>query len=321
MELRVLGPISAERNGQIVRLPGGRALTMLAVLAVEHGHPVSRERLIDVAWESRSPATAATQLQGFVSSLRRALPAGSIETHGTSYLLRLDGLALDLAVFEASMDRAGFAERSGDRAQAAALYRTALDVWHGAAFEGLGSTYLTIQASRLQNLRLLAVEAWARAELELDHPGMVIAELAPWIEIDPLRESLTGLMMLALYRTGRQADALATFRKAGRALRETLGVEPSRQLQELHRRILNADPALTPDVDSLHAAALDSPGPRRGPRMPLAQLPPDVADFTGREAMVKHLIDVVSPAHTAASTAAVCLVTGTGGVGKPATAF
>jgi DNA-binding SARP family transcriptional activator len=309
--VRVLGPLSVHTDGEMVRLPAGRARVVLAVLALHHGEPVSRDRLIDAAWGERVPATAATQLQGLISALRRLLPPGAIETHGPAYLLRLGPVELDLAAFQAAVAAARSAERTGDGEQAAASYRAALDAWSGPVFDGVDCAYLAGHAARLRELHSIVVEDWARLLLTLNRPAAAIDELAAQVAAEPLRESSVALLMTALYRAGRQADALAAFRSTRAALREALGVEPGADLQDLHRRMLAADPALA--AHHADATPIDR-GPTGADRMPLAQLPPDTADFTGRDIHIKALVDAVSPGTDTAPV--VALVTGIGGVGK-----
>ncbi len=350
VRIGVLGPLSVWRGDQHLRLPAGRLRVVLAVLALHHGEPVSRDRLIDAVWGGRVPATAATQLQGIVSALRRLLPAGTIATDGSAYRLRVGPVALDLAELQAAVHAARAAARQGRVREAADRYRATLAVWRGEAFEGLDSAYLAAHAVRLHELRVVTVEEWAAIELGLGQPAAVVDVLTTRLATDPLREPLCRLLMTALYRTGRRAEALATFRTVRAALRDALGVEPSPDLQDLHRRMLLGDPTLIPDsasqpalapatepvpaeaADATTARAADpvadsSPAPARESAVTArpAQLPPDTVDFTGREDHVKHLIDLLTPDRSEGDdarpgAAPVALVTGIGGVGKTALA-
>jgi DNA-binding SARP family transcriptional activator len=148
IRIRVLGPLSVWVEDEPAPLPAGRARNVLAVLALHRGEPVFRHRLIDAVWSDSAPATAATQLQGLVSALRRRLPAGTIETHGPAYLLQVEPSALDLALFQTGRSAARAASGAGRLAEAADGYRAALDLWRGAAFEGLDSAYLARHAVR-----------------------------------------------------------------------------------------------------------------------------------------------------------------------------
>jgi DNA-binding SARP family transcriptional activator/tetratricopeptide (TPR) repeat protein len=328
VEIHVLGPLSVVTERDLVRLPGGRARTVLAVLALHYGESVSRDRLVDAAWGDEAPVTAATQLQGAISTLRRILPAGMIETDGPAYRLRVAPGELDLAMVEATVDTARAAARAGRLVDAAASYRAGLAAWRGTPFEGLDSAYLARHATRLNESRNTLVEEWARIELALGRPAAVIGGLTDWLAANPLRESVSALVMTALCRAGRQADALAHFRQTRAALHDSLGIEPGPELQDLHRRILAGDPRLmagpAPDrnePDTAAATITTSVGGSPA-AVPLAQLPPDTADFTGREEFVKHLTGLL--AGEAASdridqpggVVRVALVTGIGGVGK-----
>src|SRR5206468_3098513 len=141
LSVQVFGSLSVSLDGALVRLPGGRAQILLAVLAVHCGEPVSRDRLVDAVWEGQAPATATTQLHGMVSALRRALPPGVIETHGPAYLLRLEPGTLDLAAVQTAIEAARAAARAGQAVDAATGYRFALDRWRGVVFDGLASSY------------------------------------------------------------------------------------------------------------------------------------------------------------------------------------
>jgi DNA-binding SARP family transcriptional activator/tetratricopeptide (TPR) repeat protein len=334
LRIGVLGPLSAWHGDRYLRLPAGRLRIVLAMLALHHGESVSRDRLIDAVWGSRVPATAATQLQGTVSALRRLLPPGTIATDGAAYQLRVGPVALDLAEVQAAVDAARTAVREGRPEEAADRYRATLAVWRGEAFEGLDSPYLAAQAVRLHELRVVTVEEWAAVELGRGQPAAVLDVLTTRLASDPLREPLCRLLMTALYRTGRRAEALATFRTTRAALREALGVEPSPDLQDLHRRMLRDDPTLIPEQSTERATAQAAEPTRNGSPAPAreseatskpAQLPPDMVDFTGRDDHVKHLMDLLTPARNEGDDARpgvtpVALVTGIGGVGKTALA-
>jgi DNA-binding SARP family transcriptional activator len=308
VEIRVLGPLTV-RLVPGVRLPAGRVRTVLVVLALHCDEAVPWERLIEAAWGNRPPVTALTQLQGMVSALRRALPPGAIETDGSAYRLRAGPVRVDLTEAQAAIDAARVAARANRLGEAAAGYRNALTAWHGMAFDGLDSAYLAGHAARLTELRNVVVEEWARVELALGRYGPVIDELTGRLAADPLRESATALLMTALYRAGRQADALAVFRATRTALRDALGVEPGPDLQDLHRRMLATDRTLLP-------APPQGPDAASAPDLRPAQLPPDTVDFTGRGDHVKHLVDALGGAGERPGAAPIALVTGIGGVGK-----
>jgi DNA-binding SARP family transcriptional activator len=320
VEIRILGPIEVRSGGNGRPLPGGHSRTVLATLALHFGEPVGRDRLIEATWEGRPPASAATQVQSMISGLRRLLPGDCIETVGDGYMLRSDRAVVDLVRFQSAVADARAAAHHGDGLRASRHFRDGLDCWRGDAFFGINSAYLAAHAARLDQLRSAVLEEWAGLELSLGRPGQVIDELSEQLAADPLRESTCSLLMCALYQTGRQAEALAAFRSIRAALIETLGVEPGPGLQELHRRMLAADPELLPSPSPANAPVT---GDRRLPAgVPLAQVPPDVADFTGRESVVKELADLLCAPRPAASGAPIaCLLTGAPGVGKTALAI
>ncbi len=301
MRIQLLGQVSVADAGEDVPLPSGRVRAVLAMLALHRAEAVSRDRLIGAVWGESAPATVATQLQGLISALRRALPDGVIRTHGQAYRLDVPVEGVDLAVFEAGTVAARSARATGDLAAAAEAYRSALDLWKGPALDGLDSPYLSLESARLEQRRIAVIEEWADVALALGQHAAVVDELAAVLAEDPARESVCALLMMAHQRAGRRPAALATFQATRRALVETLGVEPGADLQRLHRRILAGDP--TPTVQ-----AGATPPPRAVPRP--AQLPRDIDDFTGRAAPLAALARLLSDG------ARVVVVAGTAGVGK-----
>jgi YVTN family beta-propeller protein len=208
-------------------------------LLLHAGETVSAERLIDLFWEEQPPATAAKVLQGYISQLRRALPEGAIETHGSGY--RLQPSRTDAAEFERLLDLA----RTQSPRETALTLRDALALWRGPSlvdveYEGWART----EIARLEELKLAALEERIAADLELGAGSRLVSELEALSAAHPLRERLRAALMLALYRAGRQADALQAFADARSALVEGLGIEPGPELKELQRRILEQDPTL-----------------------------------------------------------------------------
>jgi DNA-binding SARP family transcriptional activator/predicted negative regulator of RcsB-dependent stress response len=277
---------------------------------------VSVDRLIEALWPGDPPATVRTQMHNLVSSLRRALaaacPPGAaahqvLVTRSTGYQLCVEPGRSDLGLFHTLAADTRAASASGDHTAAAEGCRRALALWRGRAFEGIASPVLEAEAARLDQ-ELLAVSAeYARALMNLGLHADAAGRLARLVGEHPLHEDLRGLLMLALYRSGRRAQALTVYQHGRRALVDDLGVEPARALSDLHQRILAGDPAL----DSSTQPPTPTPA---GP----AQLPADLPDFTGRRAHVKELSALLTgPPGAAGRTAAVIsAITGAGGVGK-----
>ena len=210
--------------------------------------------MIDAVWGDSQPRNAVNLVQRHVSGLRRALepdrpghtPSDLLTWTEAGYLLTLPPGALDLDLFVRELARARTARAAGQLQEAAAALHAALELWRGPVCDGLSSPFLDAQADRLAESRVSALEDRIELDLMIGGHGDLIAELRDLIAEHPLRERLRGLLMLALYQAGRQADALTAFRDARRHLHDELGVEPSAPLQQLHQQILTADPALAP---------------------------------------------------------------------------
>ncbi|AQZ61661.1 hypothetical protein BKM31_09430 [[Actinomadura] parvosata subsp. kistnae] len=259
----MLGPLRAWRARDTLTLGSGRQRVALAVLLLHANRPVSRDRLIDELWGGRVPAYAVNLLQKHMSSLRAGLepgrrgraPSGTLAWTEAGYVLRVPSGGLDLEVFEQEVRRAREARCAGDLRLASHAFHEALRLWRGPVCDGLGSPFVDMMRDQLDERRVGAIEDCMEVDLALAGPGTpldtavgsqadLVAELRWLVAHHPLRERLHGLLMLALYRSGRQGEALAAFHDARRRLREELGVEPGALLQGLHQRILAADPDL-----------------------------------------------------------------------------
>lgn len=316
MRFKVLGPLEVVSDGDVLTLPAGRAQAVLAMLVLHANRAVSTERLIEAAWGSTGSPTARTQIQGYVSSLRRVFTTRSpgVAGAGDRLVTRASGYALlvshdesDVETFHAQVAKAREARSYGDQAKAIELFTEALALWRGRAFEGISSPVLEAEADLLAQSRLAALEECARIELDLGRHDEVIARLAPLTETNPLHEGLHELMMLALYRSGRRAEALAAYHHLRRTLVDELGVEPAQRLRALLQQMLVEDPVLLlPDPPTAH------PSPRP------AQLPADIGDFTGREQQISSLADLLAghPSTQNEGVVLVSAITGAGGVGK-----
>jgi len=242
-DFRLLGPLEvAGEDGGVVDLPVGKPRALLARLLLDAGRVVAVETLVEAIWPDPVPPSAYKVLQVHVSQLRKTLGAERIETRPPGYVLHAAPEEVDLARFESLAERAADATDPGRRSE---LLGRALALWRGAALaEFREEPFARGAGRRLAELRLAAVEQRIDAELELGRHDRLVAELEGLVEDEPLRERLRRQLMLSLYRSGRQADALARYREGRRLLVDELGIEPSPQLQELERAILRHDPAL-----------------------------------------------------------------------------
>src|SRR5215212_4083559 len=238
MDVQVLGPVEASVNGRSIPLGGGKPRALLAMLALNAGSTVSTERLIDGLW-GEPPASASKLVQVYVSQLRKALAAGgdgaAIVTRRHGYELRVEPDAVDVARFE--------------RLVASGAPRDALRLWRGPPLDDVADEpFAGAEIRRLEELRLAALELAIEHDLEEGRHREVVVELDALVAAEPLRERLHALRMLALYRCGRQADALAAYGQARAALVEAIGAEPGAELRRLHEAILRQDPSLEPVV-------------------------------------------------------------------------
>jgi DNA-binding SARP family transcriptional activator len=241
LEFRILGPLEVVDGGAAVALPSQKQRALLALLLINNGEVVSTDRLIDELWGERPPKTAPNVLQNLVSQLRKVLPQSLVVTRAPGYRIDVEPDQLDLRLFERLV-----AEAQGRDAQARAhLLRDALAIWRGPPladlqFEGSASG----EVRRLEELRQQAVEERIDVDLELGGGRELVGELEALVVRWPLRERLRGQLMLALYRAGRQAEALGAYHDARRVLVDELGIEPSPALQQLYRSMLRHEAVL-----------------------------------------------------------------------------
>ena len=263
LDFRVLGPLEVCAGEERLALGGRRQRAVLAILLLHRGEVVSADRLIDLLWGGSPPETAATALQGYVSQLRKVLepdrPAGAppqlLVTHEPGYVLRADAEQLDLERFTTLVDQARAALAAGRAEEASAALGSALALWRGPPLADLeNEPFAQAEVVRLDELRIAATEERFDAELALGRHHEVVAALEAHIARHPLRERPRGQLMLALYRAGRQAEALRAYRDARRVLVEEVGIEPGAELRRLERAILDQDPALDAPRQSAPAA-------------------------------------------------------------------
>ena len=250
LEFRILGPLEVVDEGKPVSLGGRNQRALLTLLLLRANEPVSTERLVDQLWGEHPPRTATTSLQNSVSQLRKLLGSGFLQTRPAGYVLELDRSQLDLARFEDLVRRA----RATEPTERAQLLREALDLWRGPALaDSELEDFAQAEIQRLEDLRLGVLEDRIGAELELEVAPELVSELELLVRRHPLRERLRAQLMLALYRSGRQAEALAAYRDARRTLVDELGIEPGPELQALYGSILRQERSLVraarPSID------------------------------------------------------------------------
>jgi DNA-binding SARP family transcriptional activator len=245
MEFRILGPLDVRDGDQAVALAGGRQRALLALLVVNANETVSTDRIVEELWGEQSPPTAPKVIQNQVSQLRRGLGDGLLVTDGSGYRLRVDPGSLDVDRFEELLAQGRSALERGDAESAADLLRASLALWRGTPLADVAfEPFAQAEIARLEERRLVAVEERIEADLMLGRHDDLVGELEALIAKNSLRERLRAQLMLALYRSGRQSEALAAYQDARNRLVEELGIEPGRPLRNLHQAILNQDPGL-----------------------------------------------------------------------------
>jgi DNA-binding SARP family transcriptional activator len=269
MDFRILGPLEVERDGRPLALGAAKPRALLALLLLHAGEVVSSDRLIDGLWGEAAPPTAQKALQVYVSQLRKALDPSVLVTQPPGYVVR--PVRLDLRDFEEMLARGQRARANGDPAGAARELGDALALWRGPPLSGLEfEPFAAAEIARLEELRITALEERIEADLELGRHAELVAELERLVADNPVRERLARQLVLALYRSDRQAEALETYRRTRDQLLE-LGLDPGRTLRELEQAILNQDPALDlPDQPAPEPAA--GPDPFVGRREELRDL-------------------------------------------------
>jgi DNA-binding SARP family transcriptional activator/pimeloyl-ACP methyl ester carboxylesterase len=245
MEVALLGPLEVHDEGRPLALGGRKQRAVLAVLALSPNRTLSTERLVDELWGEDVPETAVKMVQIYVSQLRKVLPADVLLTRPPGYLLELDPEQVDLVRFERLLAQGRSRLAAGEALGASEALEEALALWRGPALaEFAAEPFGQAEAARLEELHLSAVEERIEADLALGRHADLVGELEALVARQPLRERLRRQQMLALYRCGRQADALAAYQDARHALSETLGISPSPALRDLERQILNQDASL-----------------------------------------------------------------------------
>lgn len=301
LRVEVLGPVEAWVDGTRVALGGQRPRALLAVLALMRGRVVSSERLIDELWGEDPPARARESLQMHVSRLRKALTdaggdADRLVGRAGGYVLELGPGVCDVDRWEAALGRAQRARAAGLLEAARTGIAEALGVWRGAPIAGAGAHgLLDGERARLEEERLAAAIEGLEIDLELGRHGDLVGQLEALVIAHPFKERLVALQMVALYRCGRQSDALEVYTRSRRRLDEELGLEPSSQLRRLEEAILRQDPSLE--------VAIGEPIPQRQPRalppsLPAQLQPRPAMPFVGRAAELGRLAALLDRART-----------------------
>ncbi|MEU6575513.1 BTAD domain-containing putative transcriptional regulator [Streptomyces sp. NPDC046805] len=303
----VLGPVRAWRGEEALNTGSPQQRALLAALLLREGRTATAGELIDALWGGEPPSRALAAIRTYASRLRKVLDPGVLVSESGGYAVRgLGDGALDLADAQTLATEAEKARGAGELRHAREVLNRALALWDGEVLAGVPGPYADAQRVRLEEWRLQLLESRLEMDLEQGGHAEAVSELTALTAAQPLRERLRELLMLALYRSGRQAEALAVYADTRRLLADELGVDPRQELRELQERVLRADPSLA-----------EAPAPAGEPAaMPVrpAQLPATIPDFTGRTPFVAELSGVLATAE--GRVMAVSAVAGIGGVGK-----
>ena len=300
VRVALLGPLAVHAGPVSVALAAPKERAVLEMLALRAGRPVPPELLSSGLWGESEPASAHKAVQVYVSHLRRALPPDSVLTTAAGYVLQLDAMSVDASVFERTMTEAGQRQASGDQRKAAEMLRDALELWRGPCPELAEHSWATAELGRLAELRRVAEEELVDARVAMGEHARLVGELEAAVDEEPLRERRWAQLMLALYRAGRQADALRAFTRLRKNLAQDLGIEPSSELVALEQAVLLHSPDL--DYRPLPEAA------GAAPQHPGA-LPAPTSTFIGRTAEMAEVENLVADRR-------LVTLAGAGGCGK-----
>ncbi|WP_331746508.1 winged helix-turn-helix domain-containing protein (plasmid) [Streptomyces sp. NBC_00868] len=343
MDFKILGPVSAELDGSPVPLDGSKQRTALAALLLAHGQVITDERLTTLLWGWNPPATSTHQLYTYVSRLRTRLgPGHGLERHGAGYRMDITPAALDWDRFRELAETGRADLLAGRYADAERRLGQALALWSGPALSGVTEQLAAAEGPRLTEAHLAATEHHTEAALALGRHGELVPGLTRQVTQHPLRERLRGQLMTALFRCGRQADALCLYEEGRRVLADELGIDPGPELRALHQEILTGTlpaPAAPEHRTAALTAEPPAPGPAPAGRAPAARtvtapapagqapavpgsaagpvpalLPAAPGDFTGREAPCREVLDALDGRQDV-------VITGAHGTGKSALAL
>ncbi|WP_192806675.1 AfsR/SARP family transcriptional regulator [Streptomyces arboris] len=329
MDFKVLGPPAVWRAGVPLELGTPKGRLLLAVLLSRPGRPITEDALVEAVWGEERPKSAAKNVQTYVHRLRQRLGEPErIAREGRGYLLRADRDELDSARFEDLTDAARAALAAGGHERSRRLFADALSLWRGPAFAGIADVAaLSPEAARLDELRLGVLEERVDVDLRLGRHSEVVGQLTALTVKHPFRERMWAQLLLALYRCGRRGDALLAYLQVRDLLVGETGLEPGHRLRDLHRAILDEDPALD------RATLGEDPVPDRADAAPVADdergrpntavarmLPPALGDFSGQRTELAKIEAVLRAPLAADEPAATVTISGPGGVGKTALA-
>lgn len=317
MDFRLLGPVEVELAGTRVPVARRQERCVLAILLLEAGRPVTAERLAELTWAGDPPPAARDVVATYTSRLRSALNSAGGEEAGVrlyrrdqGYVIDVDPERVDAHRFAQLLERAQATPSPACRAE---LLREGLALWRGSALADIGPEVVRERlGARLEELRRVALDLRIAADLAAGRHAELVGELTELAARSPLDERLAAHLMLALYRTGRQHEALQAYRTVYQRLRDELGLDPGAELQRLHAAILRGDESLDAVEEPAPVVAEEAP-PRPAPRT----LPRDISDFTGRDEIIAELRRAVPDGDPRAGTAPVIVaIDGMAGVGK-----
>ncbi|MDH2426303.1 BTAD domain-containing putative transcriptional regulator [Sphaerisporangium sp. TRM90804] len=324
MKFGILGPLDVSAGSHRLDLGGIRQQIVLAVLLLDANRVVTIGRLMEALYGDDPPTTARAQVQICISSLRRLFAtAGSpnvIVTQSLGYTLQVPADDIDVQRFQNLVQRARRAREARNANEAIMHYREALLLWRGPALDGIESRLVQSAANRLTENRIAAHEDCVQLELDIGRHHELVGELTELVEQHPLRERLRGQLMTALYRSGRQAEALQVYRSARRAMIEELGIEPNERLQRLEHAILTSDESL--DLPVAPPRRPETPAPTQAPAPSVpnvpGMLPTDIADFTGRAKQIEDIRQrlIVATEDHSRFAVPIIVIVGKPGVGK-----
>jgi class 3 adenylate cyclase/DNA-binding SARP family transcriptional activator len=281
LEFRLLGPFEATVESRALALGGPRQRALLALLLLRANEVVSRDRLIEDLWRDQAPETAANALAALIARIRRALPADVVVTKAGGYEARIEGDAIDIHRFERISKEGSDALAHGDPALAAERLDSALSLWRGPPLADFTyEPFAEPTILRLEELRLAALENRIDADLALGRHADVVGEIQSLLSDHPLRERLRGQLILALYRSGRQADSLEVYREGRRILLDELGIDPSPALQELEKAVLNQDASVLAPEPSPQAGGEVAAPPPLSSEIPATRVADEVRPVT-----------------------------------------
>ncbi|MFB6817693.1 BTAD domain-containing putative transcriptional regulator [Streptomyces sp. NPDC056347] len=312
LRFNILGPIEGWSNGERLRLGGVIQERVLATLLLEPGKVLPVSRLVEAAWDEDPPNTASHQVRKAVADLRRRIPGGAevLVTDGPGYRVVEEQCEIDVAEFALLIRNAKLAAADGRTAEAAETLRNALALWRGPVLAGGGGPVIERASTSFEERWLTAAEQRFDLHLALGDAAELVVELRELVEKHPLRESLRGQLMLALYRSGRQAEALDEYGKVRALLADELGIDPGPQLTKLYEGILRESPELAGPEPAPAAPVVAVALPAEPP----STLPYDLADFTGRDRELAEILDGAK--HGNEQGPLVVAIDGMGGCGK-----